>query len=1632
MLLGLGLMQGVYAGSVARSGGGISSCQTFHIPAGSTNVTFTLTMTGGDYDLYVRAAGCPSTGTYDCRPYSGGTTTEVCNVGTVGACGGGFVPYYAFVDMYSWGGQGVTWTLTVTWTDPTCSGCNLASETNPLHSGAPAGCNNATFNVGSGAYYDLGISSDTWYNFTFTNGSSMSGFCATPLNGSGSAFSSNVTGWYSGTTTTLRVSSSRTSNTWGTTSGVMTYRRTSPTLGSPSTTAVNFCDASGNFGTAVTATGTANGNVVWDWGSNNGVWNVNWVGGAASGVCCFPKKVSNSDGNADRIRYRVTNGGCDAGPATTVAITNRYNEPPSSLTTSQNNYCATAVPANTTLTATFPSAINMNGTVRFYSGSCGGTLVGTVTPAANSSTAAVTITAPAVTTTYFVRYEPGAGTGCGNTACAQVTINVTPAPTVNVGPAMASICQGGTTSGLGGSVGGSATGGTWSTPAGGTFSPDANTLNATWTPPPGYTGVATLTLTTTGMAPCTSVSANKNVTVDANPGTANNATSNATICESSTKALTGTPAGGSWSVVSGGGSIAGTTYTPANVTSATSVTVRYSIAGNGACPGSTSDVTFTVDADPGTASNTTSNAAICENSTKALTGTPAGGSWSVVSGGGSIAGTTYTPANVTSATSVTVRYSIAGNGACPGSTSDVTFTVNADPGTAVNTTSNAAICESSTKALTGTPAGGTWSVISGGGSIAGTTYTPANVTSATSVTVRYTIAASGSCPGSTSDVTFTVDADPGTASNTTSNAAICESSTKALTGTPAGGTWSVVSGGGSIAGTTYTPANVTSATSVTVRYSIAASGTCPGSTSDVTFTVDADPGTASNTTSNAAICESSTKALTGTPAGGTWSVISGGGSIAGTTYTPANVTSATSVTVRYTIAASGSCPGSTSDVTFTVDANPGTASNTTSNAAICESSTKALTGTPAGGTWSVISGGGSIAGTIYTPANVTSATSVTVRYSIAASGTCPGSTSDVTFTVDADPGTASNTTSNAAICESSTKALTASPAGGSWSVVSGGGSIAGTTYTPANVTTATSVTVRYTVGASGSCPGSSSDVTFTVDADPGTASNTTSNAAICESATKALTGTPAGGSWSVVSGGGSIAGTTYTPANITSSTSVTVRYSLAASGACSGSASDVTFTVDPIPAAFTPVVVTSMPLCFRGNARVEFTGEAGVQYQLRDNTVNVNAPGNGPGTVPLHTDNLTANTTTYNVLASTGAGCTLNVAVPTITVSTTPTALANNNDSRTCYINGNNAYVEFFSANGSIMAINPGAQNLGDVTVTEYVGLPLGIQACGTSPTSEPQFNSATLGRHWTVSSTVAPTSNLNVRLYFGDVDVTALSLASLANVNPFDDVNTLADMELSKYSGANENGTFSDNCGNGTVTLHPQVGGGVMSAGNIGYTVGAAGYSVHTVSSFSEFWLSGTNNVSPLPIELTSFTATCVNGMVSLHWITASEINNEQFLVERSDNLQAWEQVALLPGAGNSNQTLHYQTVDERPLQGLSYYRLTQRDFDGKSETFAPVSVTCYSDGEGNTLMLYPNPATQEFKVAVTAAQDAPGTLRVTELNGKTVYLQNLNLVKGQNEFRVDVAALNPGTYVVHLISENMDLKPVKVIVIK
>jgi hypothetical protein len=140
----------------------------------------------------------------------------------------------------------------------------------------------------------------------------------------------------------------------------------------------------------------------------------------------------------------------------------------------------------------------------------------------------------------------------------------------------------------------------------------------------------------------------------------------------------------------------------------------------------------------------------------------------------------------------------------------------------------------------------------------------------------------------------------------------------------------------------------------------------------------------------------------------------------------------------------------------------------------------------------------------------------------------------------------------------------------------------------------------------------------------------------------------------------------------------------------------------------------------------------------------------------------------------------------------------------------------------------------------------------------------------------------------------------------------------------------------------------------------------------------------STLPIELVSFNAISTYDGVKLVWRTASELNNDHFIIERSSNGIYYALVATIEGSGTTKEFTDYEHLDNDPLFGRSYYRLSQVDFDGKSETFSPISIDVLSKTE-NSFVVHPNPLSGNVIYVDFRRQEA-GVLELFDSRGQKV----------------------------------------------
>jgi hypothetical protein len=179
----------------------------------------------------------------------------------------------------------------------------------------------------------------------------------------------------------------------------------------------------------------------------------------------------------------------------------------------------------------------------------------------------------------------------------------------------------------------------------------------------------------------------------------------------------------------------------------------------------------------------------------------------------------------------------------------------------------------------------------------------------------------------------------------------------------------------------------------------------------------------------------------------------------------------------------------------------------------------------------------------------------------------------------------------------------------------------------------------------------------------------------------------------------------------------------------------------------------------------------------------------------------------------------------------------------------------------------------------------------------------------------------------------------------------------------------------------------------------GANSTSFDPTSQFITIGTINTNYVCTLPVSFSNFSANCVQDYVKLKWTTESEIKNDYFEVERSENGLDFNSITRIDGNGTINVQQNYQYIDEQSLFGTSYYRLKQVDFDGKVEYFNPIFLDCKKT---NNFSIYPNPNNGSFVVSGLSEDE---DMQLTDALGRT-------LLSKKGEINYEINSLQEGIY--------------------
>ncbi|WP_333820039.1 gliding motility-associated C-terminal domain-containing protein [Ohtaekwangia sp.] len=882
--------------------------------------------------------------------------------------------------------------------------------------------------------------------------------------------------------------------------------------------------------------------------------------------------------------------------AGTVTLTLTTNDPTGPCAAATDNITITISPAATAnagsdQTICAGSTVTLAGTVG--GSATGGTWSGgTGTFAPNSTTLNATYTPSAAEVTAGTVTLTLTASGPCATVTDNVTITISPAATANAGPDQ-TICAGSTVT-LAGTIGGSATSGTWSGGTG-TFSPNNTTLNAVYTPSAAEVTAGTLTLTLTTTGPCAAVT--DNVTITISPAATANAGTDQTICVGETVTLAGTIGGsatsGTWSGGTGTFSPNSTTlnavYTPsaAEVTAGTVTLILTTDDPTGACTAASDNITITIS--PSAIANAGPDQTVCAGNTVTLAGAVSGsatsGTWSGGTGtftpNNTTLNATYTPsaAEITAGTVTLTLTTDDPAGSCTAGSDDVVITLTPAP-SASSAGPDQTVCGPATLAAN-TPATGTgaWSVVSGTGGTFGDTTDPATTfsgTGGTTYVLRWTIS-NGTCTPTTDDVSITFDINTPTTADAGPDQAICTTSTVLAANTAVVGTgsWTVVSGTGG----TFTDINSptsgfsgTAGTTYVLQWSISTGGSCVPSTDNVTIAFEAAPSTAAAGTDQTLCATTTTLAATAPTIGtGTWTIVSGTGGSFTDSADPATTfagTAGQTYVLQWTVA--NSCGSTNDQVTIQFEQTPTVANAGPDQTGVCGTATLAAnTPTVGTGAWTIVSGTGGAFGDATSPSSTftgTAGSTYVLRWTIT-SGSCTASSDDVSITFDINTPTTANAGADQTVCgTSATLTANAAVVGmGTWSIVSGAGSFIDIND-PATTFTGTAGTVsvlRWTI--TSTCGSTTDDVQITLDQAPTVADAGPDQTGICGPATLAAnTPTVGTGAWTIVSGTGGTFGNVASPTSTfsgTGGTTYVLRWTIS-NGSCTASTDDVSITFD--------------------------------------------------------------------------------------------------------------------------------------------------------------------------------------------------------------------------------------------------------------------------------------------------------------------------------------------------------------------------------------------------------------------------------------------------------------------------------------
>lgn len=179
---------------------------------------------------------------------------------------------------------------------------------------------------------------------------------------------------------------------------------------------------------------------------------------------------------------------------------------------------------------------------------------------------------------------------------------------------------------------------------------------------------------------------------------------------------------------------------------------------------------------------------------------------------------------------------------------------------------------------------------------------------------------------------------------------------------------------------------------------------------------------------------------------------------------------------------------------------------------------------------------------------------------------------------------------------------------------------------------------------------------------------------------------------------------------------------------------------------------------------------------------------------------------------------------------------------------------------------------------------------------------------------------------------------------------------------------------------------------------------------------------ISPLPIQLVSFTAMKHFNTSLLNWIVTQEVNSKGYEVERSTTGSNWKQIGFVESKTltSASAKTAYEFTDNNPQEGINYYRFKQIDVDGKY-MYSPIRTVTF--GSGLKVNVYPNPTVQEVYIDGLTGDES---VQVYDAAGNLV--KNIDQA-GTSKLQLNLDQVESGLYFIKVKGQNDEVNVYQIV---